>query len=628
MNKLSRAVAAIALAFWTSVVAAATTFQIETIYSNADGAIQFVVLHETAGSNGQQVLSGGGLTINYQPLGKPFNKLFTFLHDLPSSQTADRRVLIASQGLADLGIITPDYIFPNQFLSIGPATLGFSGVDSVSYAALPTDGVNGITRAGTMVPNVATNFAGESASIPPVAVTVIEYYDAARDHYFITSLEPDIDALDQQIIPGWTRTGQSFLAYATAESGGPGAQPVCRFYIPPQNGDSHFFSASIAECAAILALMQTNPAYAGYVYETPTAFFIALPDTVTGACPLATDDVFRLWNGRADSNHRYTDVVAIKLQMIALHFVPEGYGPDAVAMCAPTSGPVDLTFVSFNGVVWTGTVFVAIAGAREGTGMIAVSRDGVHWSIRSSGTPTLRGITWTGSELIAVGAQGTIITSPDGYRWTAQVSNATETLNAVAGSVSNAGPLMVAVGAGGVMLTSPDGVQWTRKVSKTTENLNGVAWNGSKFILVGDNGTILSLLPTGAPPNTQVSGTGENLEAVAVGAGGKIVTVGTNGTILTSTDNVTWNPRVSNTGASLQAVTAVGSAIGNVQFVVVGANGKILTSNNGNAWNNASSKTSTNLAGVAWSGTQFVAVGNAGTFDTSPDGTTWTVVAP
>jgi hypothetical protein len=628
MNMLSRAIATIVLALWTGLATAATTFQIEAVYSNADGSIQFVVLHETAGSNGQQVLSGGGLVITYHPLGKLANKLFTFLHDLPSSQTADRRVLIASQGLADLGIITPDYVFPNQFLFTGPATLGFSGVDSVNYAALPTDGVNAIARDGTIVPNVATNFAGDSVSIPPVPVTVIEYYDVARDHYFMTSLQPDIDALDQQIIPGWVRTGQSFLAYATAESGGPGAQPVCRFYIPPQNGDSHFFSASIAECAAILGLMQTNPAYAGYVYETASAFFIALPDTVSGACPIATDDVFRLWNGRADSNHRYTDVLAIKLQMIALHFVPEGYGPDSVAMCAPTSGPVDLTFVGFNGVVWTGTVFVAVAGAREGTGVIAVSRDGVHWSIRSSGTPSLRGLTWTGSQLIAVGAQGTIITSPDGYRWTAQVSNATETLNAVAGSVSNAGPLLVAVGDGGVLLTSPDGVTWTRKVSKTAENLNGAAWNGSKFILVGDNGTILTLLATGVPPNTQVSGTGENLEGVAVGAGGKIAVVGTNGTILTSTDNVTWNPRVSNTGANLQAVTAASSAVGSVQFVAVGSGGKIVTSNNGNTWSTASSKTPNNLAGVAWSGTLFVAVGNAGTFDTSPDAVTWSVVQP
>ena len=621
MRILLRACAALALSLWAVAGGAATTFQIEEIYSNADGAIQYVVLHETAGANGQQALSGGGLAMKYGNS----NKLFTFLNDLPSSATADRRVLIASQGLADLGIIVPDYVFPNQFLFTGPATLGFSGVDSVTYAALPSDGVNAITRTGAIVPNVATNFAGASVSIPPVPVTVVEYYDAARDHYFMSSLQPDIDALDQHIIPGWTRTGESFAAYPSAESGGPGAQPVCRFYIPPQNGDSHFFSASLAECAAILNLMRTNPAYAGYVYETGAAFFIDLPDPTTGACPVATIPVFRLWNGRIDSNHRYTDDPVIKAAMIALGFIPEGYGPDAVAMCAPETGPVDLTNVTLRGIVWTGTLFVVVAGGRDGAGLIALSPDGLHWSVRSSGTPSLRGITWTGSQLIAVGNQGTIITSPDGYRWTAQVSNATETLNAVAGSNSNAGPLIMTVGAGGVLLTSPDGVKWTRKVSKTAENLNGIAWTGSKFVLVGDNGVILTALPTGVPPGTQVSGTAEDLAAVAVNANGKIVAVGSNGTIVVSSDAFNWGSRVSNTTASLQAVVAAGSVAGNIQFIAVGTSGRIVTSNNANTWGPAQSKTGASLSGVAWSGTLFVAVGAAGTFDTSPDGVVWTV---
>jgi len=465
------------------------------------------------------------------------------------------------------------------------------------------------------VPNVATNFAGASVSIPPVPVTVIEYYDAARDHYFMSSLQPDIDALDQQIIPGWTRTGQTFAAYATAESGGPGAQPVCRIYIPPQSGDSHFFSASLAECAAILQLMGTNPAYAGYVYETPSAFFIGLPDLATGVCPIATVPVFRLWNQRVDSNHRYTEDPVTKAAMIALGFAPEGYGPGAVSMCAPATGPVDLSFVGFNGVVWTGTVFVAVAGARDGQGLIAVSRDGLNWSVRSSGTPTLRGITWTGSQLVAVGAQGTILTSPDGYRWTAQVSNATGTLTAAVASDT----LIMVVGDGGVLLSSADGVTWTRRVSKTTENLNGIAWTGAKFVFVGDNGAILTVLANGVP-NVQVSGTGENLAAVAVSTSGKIAAVGANGTILTSPEGINWTPRVSNTAASLQAVAAAG-----IRFIAVGTGGRIVTSSNGNSWGVVQSHTSANLAGVAWSGTLYVAVGAAGTFDTSADGVVWTL---
>jgi hypothetical protein len=71
------------------------------------------------------------------------------------------------------------------------------------------------------------------------------------------------------------------------------------------------------------------------VLETPAAFYIALPDPVSGACAGGTIPVFRLWNGRVDSNHRYTSDPAIKVQMIAKGYVAEGYGPDQVAMCAP-----------------------------------------------------------------------------------------------------------------------------------------------------------------------------------------------------------------------------------------------------------------------------------------------------
>jgi hypothetical protein len=42
-----------------------------------------------------------------------------------------------------------------------------------------------------------------------------------------------------------------------------------------------------------------------------------------------------LWNGRADSNHRYTTSLAIKATMIGKGYIAEGYGPDQVTMCSP-----------------------------------------------------------------------------------------------------------------------------------------------------------------------------------------------------------------------------------------------------------------------------------------------------
>ena len=71
-----------------------------------------------------------------------------------------------------------------------------------------------------------------------------------------------------------------------------------------------------------------------WLFESDNVFQIYLPDGTTGACPGATVPVYRLWNQRTDSNHRYTTSAAIKAEMLAAGYVGEGYGPNAVAMCA------------------------------------------------------------------------------------------------------------------------------------------------------------------------------------------------------------------------------------------------------------------------------------------------------
>ncbi|HSN45070.1 MAG TPA: hypothetical protein VLW08_01825, partial [Casimicrobiaceae bacterium] len=176
-----------------------------------------------------------------------------------------------------------------------------------------------------------------SATAPMAqTATSVEYYNATLDHFFTSSLQADIDALDSGRLAGWARTGQAFGATAAA---GPGLNPVCRFYIPPDKGDSHFFSAAPDECQAVLAKMASDPNYAGYFYESPAAWYTALPDRLTGTCPAGSVPVWRLWNGRVDSNHRYTANWAVRDQMLALGHTLEGYGPSGAGMCAPALAP-------------------------------------------------------------------------------------------------------------------------------------------------------------------------------------------------------------------------------------------------------------------------------------------------
>jgi hypothetical protein len=159
---------------------------------------------------------------------------------------------------------------------------------------------------------------------------VVEYYDAAMDHYFMTMNTNEILALDSNRFPGWLRTGQKFLGYVTG-SFGSGNADVARFYGLPSAGlDSHFFTLDAAE----IKFVQTALSNA-WILETFTAFEIWQPLTATGLCPTNTLPIYRLWNGRTDSNHRYTIDPAIRQDMIAKGWLPEGYGPDGVVMCAP-----------------------------------------------------------------------------------------------------------------------------------------------------------------------------------------------------------------------------------------------------------------------------------------------------
>lgn len=610
MRALCSAVALVTMLV-AGAAAAFQTFKITEIYSTADGAVQYLVLAESAGLDGEQHLGGQKLTVTHAGVAK----IFAFPGDLPSISTAHRNVLIATQGFADLNLIAPDYVIPNQFLPTDGGSVNYAGVDEIAIGALPTDGFYAVDRNGTLTTNSAGNFAGSIASVPPMPVTAVEYHNAALDHYFISALQPDIDALDTGRIPGWQRTGQSFKVYPSLAPADLAASPVCRFYIPPQHGNSHFLSASPDECAAILQASATNPNYSGYVYETANAFYVDLPNTLTGACPPRTGPVFRLWNGRADSNHRYTIDPAIKAQMVALGYSAEGYGPDKVSMCAPTGEPLDRSVVKLNGVAWIGNQFVAVGGSAGLPGVIVSSADGITWTGREAGATPLRGVASSGTQAVIVGANGVAFTSPNGLAWTARSTGTASNLNRVAWCDTQ----FVAVGDNGTILTSPDGVTWTLRSSKTVLSLSDAIFSQGHIFVVGNGGTILNSTD-GISWTPRGSGTANNLSGLTQSAD-KLFAVGQAGTILQSSDlGKTWTPANSSTANALNGVTWSGA-----QLVAVGASGKIVTSNGGSVWKPQTSGTGgTNLNDVAWNGSLFAAIGENGVIVTSPDGVTWT----
>ena len=73
-----------------------------------------------------------------------------------------------------------------------------------------------------------------------------------------------------------------------------------------------------------------------WTLESVDVFDIAVP-SADGSCATGLVAVYRLYNdGHGGApNHRYTIDRAVRAQMIAQGWVPEGLGPDAVQMCAP-----------------------------------------------------------------------------------------------------------------------------------------------------------------------------------------------------------------------------------------------------------------------------------------------------
>lgn len=158
-------------------------------------------------------------------------------------------------------------------------------------------------------------------------VPVVEYANFGLNHYFMTADRSEMRALDTGVFSGWVRTGQVFLAHPAASAAG---APVCRFYGLPAAGlDSHFYSASGQECEEVARKFPD-----AWKLETSEAFRIGVPQSVGLPCPADQVPVFRVYNGRADANHRYS-IHSQLLDFSNRGWIREGLGTAGIVMCSP-----------------------------------------------------------------------------------------------------------------------------------------------------------------------------------------------------------------------------------------------------------------------------------------------------
>ena len=168
------------------------------------------------------------------------------------------------------------------------------------------------------------------------------------------------------------------------------------------------------------------------------------------------------------------------------------------------------------------------------------STDGINYSNQNSpADQQLNSVTPTPLGFIAVGNTGTIIDSRDiALTWTVQTSGTTENLLRV--YYTDITGLYVAVGENGTILTSLDAITWTSQATGVLENLRGIAYDVDNgiYVVVGNAGTIL-LSEDAIDWIIQDGGVVDNLNSV-VFDGNNYIATGNNGTVIVSYDGITW----------------------------------------------------------------------------------------
>jgi sugar lactone lactonase YvrE len=184
-------------------------------------------------------------------------------------------------------------------------------------------------------------------------------------------------------------------------------------------------------------------------------------------------------------------------------------------------------------------------------------------------------------------------------------------------------------GLGGSIANTTDGEHWVKQIPITSENLNSVAFGNGLFVVVGNNGTVLTSTNGLAWEAQTLTAEGlPNLRGIAFARGLFVVVSGdANGSIWTSPDGIDWTNRGMDFGVSFMAVMAQGD-----QFIALG--NTIMVSTNGTDWEPAEVPASylgeeILLEHIAWANGTFLAAQHwGGALATSSTGLEWRDVTP
>jgi len=341
--------------------------------------------------------------------------------------------------------------------------------------------------------------------------------------------------------------------------------------------------------------------------------YATIPLNVIITSAASSGDTFVAVGYESTSVHSPIDALAI------IFTAPDEYGPWT---------PLYIDSVwRLNSVTWSGEQFAAVGN----DGMIYTSSDGYDWSAVNSGTTrNLYDIVWAGQQYVAVGEYGATITSPDGMNWDTKPVVIESDLNKL---VHN-GNFYLAVGNDGAVIKSSDGNIWEVQEIGIRNNFETLTWNGSYFMAVSgragyfDNEPVVVKSTDGANWEIQAFPYKKNdINGLAWH----------NGTYVLATDSsfTTEGIYTSQDGSAWTAVEVLEGYYTDVYWTgnnfVVAGRGVYKTSPDGVTWNAqhiAQYRVRQSIFGAAWSENKFIAVKDDGTIWTSDNMVQWEHFAP